>query len=488
MQPYTQRPKFAALLWTVIFATSFLLNSWTPAASASSPVLSQNEAAYNIGEMVAMTAVASRTRPLALPGFKNYLMLGVASDNSPASENWVRSTATWDLRYQYLVGNVNTSENWTNWNSPSGQFATMWLNDSGNLGTLPVLTYYCILDSPQAGADPGDEATKDINHLNNAATMRNYYANFKLMLDKIKAFGKTTIVHIEPDLWGFLEQRALNNSQSDDANSVTAAVNSAGYGDVVAGLPDNPAGFANALIRLRDKYAPNALLAYHDSTWGALDNLGLNTDPGYDVVPIAKHGAKFYKSLNANFDLIFNDISDGDAGWYGQWDKGGHWWDENNLKFPNYAQYATYLNVLHRYTQKPLVLWQLPIGNTLMLAANNTRNHYQDNRVQYFLGANYRQNLAAYVNAGVVALLFGSGQGDTTDFLDGAKDGVTNPAAINNNDQMAAVADDDGGYLRQRGAAYYASPVYLPGFGNGCGSKGSDLTAASVCPFITNTP
>lgn len=488
MPLHTQPRKLAALLWTVILASSLLLNSPINVTSASSPVLSQSEAAYNVGEMVALTALASRTRPLALPGFKNYLMLGVASDNSTASENWVRSTATWDLRYQYLVGNVNTSENWANWNSPSGQFATMWLNDSGNLGTLPVLTYYTMLNSPQSGADPGDEATKDISHLNNAATMRNYYANFKLMLDKIKAFGKTTIVHIEPDLWGFLEQRALRNFQSDDANSVTAAVSSAGYGDVVDGLPDNPAGFAQALIRLRDKYAPNALLAYHDSTWGAVDDLGLNTDPNYDVVPIARHGAKFYKSLNANFDLIFNDISDGDAGWYGQWDKGAHWWDENNLKFPNYAQYATYLSVLHRYTQKPLVLWQLPIGNTLMRSTNNTRNHYQDNRVQYFLGANYRQNLAAYVNAGVVALLFGSGQGDTTDFLDGAKDGVTNPVAINNNDQMAVVMDDDGGYLRQRGAAYYASLVYLPGEGNACGLKGPDLMVPLTCPLNTNIP
>ena len=427
MQPHSQQPKFAALLWTTIFAATLLLNFSVSPAAVASAELSQSEAAYNVGQLVGKTAVASRTRPLALPGFKNYLMLGVASDNSAASEDWVRSTATWDLRYQYLVGNVNTSDNWTNWNSPSGQFATMWLNDSGNLGTLPVFTYYCILDSPQAGADGGDEATKDINHLNNPATMRNYYTNFKLMLDKIKAFGKTTIVHIEPDLWGYLEQRALKNSQSDDATMVTAAVNSAGYGDVVAGLPDNPAGFAAALIRLRDKYAPNALLAYHDSTWGAMDSLGLNTDPNYDVVPIAKHGAKFYQSLGANFDLIFNDISDGDAGWYAQWDKGAHWWDENNLKFPNYAQYATYLNVLHRYTQKPLVLWQLPLGNTLMRTNNNTRNHYQDNRVQYFLGANYRQNLMAYVNAGVVALLFGSGQGDTTDFLDVAKDGITNP-------------------------------------------------------------
>ena len=31
------------------------------------------------------------------------------------------------------------------------------------------------------------------------------------------------------------------------------------------------------------------------------------------------------------------------------------------------------------------VLWQIPFGNTKMRAVNNTWNHYQDNKVEWFL-------------------------------------------------------------------------------------------------------
>lgn len=399
---------------------------------------------------------SNNSQPHALSGLKNTLMLGIGSDMSSASENWLKTTAPWDLRYQYLAGNVNDPNgNWAAWNSPAGQFATYYMQDSAALNVIPIFTYYCIISSG------GDEYTS----LNTATTMKNYFANFKLLMDKAAQFGKTVIVHVEPDFWGFMEQRAINNSGSADATKISATVASSGYGDVVSGLPNNLAGFAQALVALRNKYAPNVLLAYHDSAWGTKSTLGVSTDPNLNVQQVAQTSANFFNSLNANFDLIFNDITDRDAAYYQfvENDGGAHWWDTTNQKYPNFNQYASYLSGLHQQTQKPIMLWQLPIGNTVMRSVNNTTNHYQDNRVQYFLGSNYQQNLSAYVNAGVIGLLFGGGSGDVTDFLDYANDGVTNPSPIDGNNTQTTVSDDDGGYLRQQAANYYKNPVTLPG-------------------------
>lgn len=466
----TLRAKFTFAFGILCFLSLVLSAFAQPiaqAAGSSSPVTVSNK-----------NSSQSRT----LPGFKNYVMLGVGSDESSASEDWIKTTAPWDLRYQYLGGDVNNpNNNWAAWNKPAGQFATYYMNDSATLNTIPVFTYYCIITSPAANYD---EAT-DFANLNNPVTVKNYFANFKLLLDKANQFGKTVIIHVEPDFWGFMEAHDIDNG-SNDATKVTAAVSSSGFGDVASGLPNNLAGFAQTLIKLRDKYAPNALLAYHDSAWGTKTDLSTNTDPNLNVQAVAQQSASFYQSLNANFDLIFNDITDRDAAYYAQWDGGAHWWDATNQKLPNFNRYAAYLSALHQATQKPIVLWQLPLGNTIMRSVNNTSSHWQDNRVQYFLGANYQQNLAAYANAGVVALLFGAGSGDTTDFLDGAGDGITNPSPINGNNGVATVSDDDGGYLRQQAAKYYAAPYQLTAPPTGCTTNCSNSYNLPLIAYQAN--
>ncbi|MBN9393593.1 MAG: hypothetical protein J0I20_36515, partial [Chloroflexi bacterium] len=159
------------------------------------------------------------TLPAVPSGLKNTFTLGLA--NQAGSVNWMTgSGAAWDARYAYLCAGVNTGSGWATWNSPAGQFASYYMSDSAANGYTPIFTYYQLIQSA-----PNYE---DYSNLNNASTMKAYYADFKLLLDKIKAFGKTTIVHVEPDLWGFLQQRNSN------PNNITASVASSGYGDVVA--------------------------------------------------------------------------------------------------------------------------------------------------------------------------------------------------------------------------------------------------------------
>ncbi|HEY5487432.1 MAG TPA: hypothetical protein VIK06_07285 [Candidatus Limnocylindrales bacterium] len=73
-------------------------------------------------------------------------------------------------------------------------------------------------------------------------------------------------------------------------------------------------------------------------------------------------------------------------------------------------------------------------------------------------------HLAATLDAGVVAMLFGGGASGTTSAFDTMGDGVTNPAPINGNSQASYSADDGGGYFRHQVNAYYASgALALPG-------------------------
>jgi hypothetical protein len=107
------------------------------------------------------------------------------------------------------------------------------------------------------------------------------------------------------------------------------------------------------------------------------------------------------------------------------------------------------------------------VGNQWFQTENDSDGHYQDNRVEYFLG-----HVEELVDAGVIGVLFGSGNGGSTVQWDGTGDGVTNPASFCTtdglssgticNDHASSTSDDDGGYLRVTAAEYFLDPYPLP--------------------------
>jgi len=197
----------------------------------------------------------------------------------------------------------------------------------------------------------------------------------------------------------------------------------------MAGLPNNAAGFAQGFVHLRNEYAPNVLLGYELSMWGTL------TDPISQHIPIGQIGAlaarstAFEQSLGATFNLVFTDPSDRDAGFdqYINGDGGASWWSSTD-----YDRFNQYVGDFVRGVGLRMVLWQIPLGNTKMRAMDNTWGHYQDNHVEWWLD-DTTGHLAATVNAGVIALLYGGGADGTTSAPDAQGDGVTNPPAINGN-------------------------------------------------------
>lgn len=323
----------------------------------------------------ALLAAAAAFLPPLPHGWPHTLQMGLSE--SPGKHAPVHI----GFRYQYLAGGVNTGNGWTTWN-PDGTFASMYAQDSWAHGEIPVLSYYMVL---QSSPTLGGEAQTDIAHLQDPQLMQQYWQQVTLLFQRVRG-TKPVVVHVEPDLWGYLEQ---------------------------AGDAQLAASFAQKWIALRDEYAPNVLLAYHMSGWGTKHDIVYEKPPDATVIAYAKESAAFYQSLHAHFDLAFEDFSDRDAGFYATQEGNPHTW----FSAADFHRHLLYGETFVKATGLRMVAWQIPLGDTF---ENNTWDHFRDNRVQWLLGPDGRAHLRAYAKAGYVGFLFGAGAGgNTTQYTDG---------------------------------------------------------------------
>jgi hypothetical protein len=423
--------------------------------------------------LVAAPAQA-QTAPAGLPSH-----FGLGIEVGPGDTWMPESGTTWDYRWQYLAGGVNTGKGWETWNA-NGTFALNYANEADQRGYIPMFPYYELFQS-NGSCNSCTENQKNITNLNSPGTMNAYYQNFALLMkrlgpgtyDGIKGFSKTALVNVEPDFSGGYAVQAVNNGacfsycsgRGNDPALLRAAVASSGYADV-AGLPDTYAGFTLALAHLRDLYAPNVLLGYEVSPWAAGPDIGLDTRPNLDATALGQEVGIFLSKTGPH-ELLFNDPLDRDAGQYTAQFGQNRWWDRLNVTYPNFTRWEQYLHgSIVADNNKPMLLWQVPVGNQYFLSENNTDGHYQDNRAEYIFA-----HMPELIQTGIIGALFGAGNAGNTTNGDAKKDGVTNPPAICTkdgistgqicNDHPSAVADDDGGYIRMMGQAYYQNPVAL---------------------------
>jgi hypothetical protein len=378
------------------------------------------------------------------------LQLGLASPAGDATA--LARSAPFGLRYQYLSAGVNTGNSWQTWGNGHGTYVNDYIAESERSHLVPVFSYYQLRQSAP-GAAIGDESTADLTNLENRRTMRAYYLDLRAFFEHAARATGPVVLQVEPDLWGYIEQQARHNS----AASVAASVASSGI-PLLHRLPNTAAGFAQAVLVLRDHYAPHVIVGYHDSIWGSGKDIRGSHPTDLEVDQMAARSVEFYRSLHAHYDVLFSEFADRDAGFAQNVDGEGtsQWWDKTD-----FTHDVRYLSDVHSQLHLATILWQIPLGNTVMRALNNTPYHYQDNRVQTLLSPApaSRRLLRAYVHAGVVALLFGSGQPTDTCACDAAHDGVTNPPPIDGNRRLSVSADDDGGYFRERARAYYRHPL-----------------------------
>ncbi|MBV9606930.1 MAG: hypothetical protein JO027_17590 [Solirubrobacterales bacterium] len=336
------------------------------------------------GTLPASAGAQAPRSNLPIPaGWPHHLALGAA--DSPGDAQALRGRAGVDMRYQYLAGGVNTGHGWATWN-PDGSFVTMYVRESFAAHTIPVFTYYQLLQSaPSVGAS---EQARDLSNLRDPATMRAYWADYELLLRRVNAAAgaRLVVIHVEPDLWGYLQQAHASRLGRS---------------------------FAQRLIALRDRLAPHVLLAWHLSVWGTGEDPTYSKPSLAHMDHLAAVSAAFYLSLHAHFDLVFNDVTDRDAGFYQHVEGNPHtWWGP-----ADFVRHDRYIAGFTRRTGTAVVLWQLPVGDT---HENDTWNHFRDNRLQWWLGAGSAAHLRATRDAGVIGLLFGAGAaGNTTPQSDG---------------------------------------------------------------------
>jgi len=124
--------------------------------------------------------------------------------DSPGGAAALRHSARFGFRYQYLAGGVNTGSGWSGWN-PDGTFVSMYARESLAHHITPVFTYYMLRQS-LPGRDDGNEPHADLGNLRNTATMRALFQDFELLLRRANESHDTEVVHVEPDMWGYIEQ------------------------------------------------------------------------------------------------------------------------------------------------------------------------------------------------------------------------------------------------------------------------------------------
>ena len=264
----------------------------------------------------------------------------------------------------------------------------MYVRESLAAHMIPVFTYYQMLQSePAAGVD---EQQKDLSNLRNAATMRAYWADYSAAArdgSAQSAGSRLVVVHVEPDLWGYLEQ----------AHAVRP-------GPLVRAAPDRapqPAGAARparvAPQHLGHRGGPRRTRSPRSPTWTSWRRCPRRSTSR--CTPTSTSCSTTSPTATPRF---YQDVEGNPDTWWGPAD---------------FERHDRYIAGFTRRTRTAVVLWQLPLGDT---HENNTWDHYQDNRLQWWLGPNSAAHLRATRNSGVIGLLFGAGaSGNTTDQTDG---------------------------------------------------------------------
>lgn len=317
--------------------------------------------------------------------------------------NATATAAPFDVRYQYVhsqpalsqvcyqncLDSCKTNGWWGCWGtynqSESGIYISWWNNyvtqvtwQNAQRPQIFHWTWYSLRDLGDAAGE-GD-GPGEVRAVNDTTLLTHYMNDFRFFLQKI-GYSRV-MVHLEPDFWGFA--RSLQNG---NPHLVPAQVTAANPTDC-ATQENSVAGLARCLISMVRKYAPNATVGLHASCWDWQTNV--------------QACGQYMKELGAaNGDFMVTDVSDRDAGWYDTHGGTGSWWDSQKA-----TAYLSFVKTLSESVHKPMVLWQIPVGNATL---DNTLNRYKDDKVDYLFS-----HMNQVADAHVVALLFGAGHNETT--------------------------------------------------------------------------
>jgi hypothetical protein len=349
------------------------------------------------------TLSSSGSVPKGLPA---RLMVGLFEDTG---KTWMRDSGVpWDVRYRYFTkGWVN---NW-GYGPADGSWGLKFMQESAAQGFIPAIQYY------QMNNEPGGGESAFYAKTQNATTMRSYFSDFKTLMTRVKEFGKPTLILLEADGFGYMQQQSKGNPNA------YAAVAATGLPEL-AGLPNTVAGWGLAFLQLRKAVgAGNAILGIHISGWASGKDLAYFSVTD-SLAPEVQKVHDFLKPLGlgpngtgATYDVLVGDPLDRDSDFYRLTLSQNRWWKEGDsepISSSSFNRYAEWLRLWNVASGKRWVLWQIPLGNSQHLNVDNAggpRQGYKDNRPEYFFGTGGDKHRQRFVNSGVIALLFGRGEG-----------------------------------------------------------------------------
>lgn len=287
---------------------------------------------------------------------------------------------TLDLHYAYLVG-LPGQGGWPDWNA-NGSFVNILTDSADAHGVVPMFTLY------QAAA--WGEGNTDA--LTNDAFMGPYWAGVRLLFQRLAAFGKPAVVHLEPDFWGF--------AQLKSGNPAALPVRVKAHVSECADLPDDVTGMGRCLVRLARTLSPKVVVGFHASPWA-----------GSTAATVA-----YMNAIGANqADVLVIETLDRDAGCFEAavdpncQRGGGPWyWDESNAASPNFREHLAWARALYDGVGLPLLWWQMPFG-VPSDRPGGSPDRYRDNRVRYLFA-----HTGEFVAAGGVGAVFGAGAANQT--------------------------------------------------------------------------
>lgn len=350
-------------------------------------------------------------------------------DNAAA----LRSSAPFGVRWHYLSGGAGTDASWANWRMGNGTFVSAYVEESRAAKTLPFFSYYVLQETPPTSAR-SSEPDKVVDGLADASVVRRVVADIRGALQRLGRAGGPAVLQIEPDMWGYLQQRF-----GDDAADSPVRVRSAGR--LARDLPNDLRGFARLITRIRDNEAPNVLLAYPVSIFGTHKDIKGSQPSEAEVRTMIDRSVRFWRSAGSPFDLMTFEYANRNAGY--QIEVDGVPPEDARWTTTDHQRHLQYVRGVLAASRRPGILWQVPPGNTVRAAMDDTPGHYTDDKVQTLLGRKGRPMLRAYRDAGVVMVLFGSAFPKDT------------CACVRRDDLARADGrPDDGGYLADQVRRY----------------------------------
>jgi hypothetical protein len=344
-------------------------------------------------------------------------------------DTWAQQSGVkFDVQWMYLSGQAGND--WYNdfgYGAADGSFLDGVLTSIDGYGFIPGIHLYNI----GYGHDTGDPGL--LTEVQTVSFMTSYFAEFKVMMQKAKAFGKPVIIVLEGDSFGMLS--LLTNN----VPTTQAAVASTGMPEL-KGLPDTIAGIGLGYLAIRKSVGANNVYMGPDTPYYAASGDIMNFPPS-DTDALPSHVSYLWSffgpfgvgtnATGTTFDFSASCPRAADEDYYtasgSPANDGRDAWsnsDTASVNTPSINRYASFLSLYHQTSGRPWILHQVPIGNSqhtnTTYSGSTARSGYKDMLAEYFFQyespaspAIRSQHLGAFANAGVIGMLFGfSDDGD----------------------------------------------------------------------------